>query len=77
MFPAVRANAQASPESSARECITDTGAGQYQQMSVPAPSPCPTSLSRLYCQQSFTFHVALDTQVPQTDTDDKTSCRAK
>lgn len=24
MFPAVRANAQASPESSARECITDT-----------------------------------------------------
>lgn len=43
----------------------------------PCSSPSPTILSRLHCQQSFTFRVALDTQVPQTDTDDKTSLRAQ
>lgn len=43
VFPAVLVNAQVSSKSSTRECIIDTGAGQYQQRPVPAPPQVPPS----------------------------------
>lgn len=43
MFPAVLVNAQVNSKSSARECIIDTGAGQYQQRPGPAPPQVPPS----------------------------------
>lgn len=76
MFPAVRANAQASPSPQ------PGNVSQMQELDNPNRGlslllPESHHLPRSYGQQSFTFHMALDTQVPQTDTDDKTSFRAK
>lgn len=88
VFPAVQANAQASPRVLSRGAYHSPrvlSRGVYHRhkrwatpaVACPCSSQSPTLLPRSYGQQSFTFHTALDTQVPQTNTDDETSLRAK
>lgn len=69
VFAAVQANAQNSRSLRTGNGSQITGAGQIPTETCPSSSPKSHHiLSRLYCQHSFTFRVALDTQAPQTDT---------